>query len=94
MGIPKGIKVCLAFLLILCVCVGGVFACICLCFTIVPYVCGGQKRASEFLEKELQTVMSYHLGAENQIQILWKKATRALNCWTFAPAPKIDFYSE
>lgn len=59
MGIQKEGKVDLAFLLSFFV--WGCFA----CTTFVPSVCGGQKRASEFLEIELQAVVSFYLSAEN-----------------------------
>lgn len=38
--------------------------------TSVYRVCGGQKRASDILELELQVIMSSHGGAENKTQIL------------------------
>lgn len=40
--------------------------------TIVPGALGGQKRAPDCLELELQMVVSCPVGARNQTQFLWK----------------------
>jgi hypothetical protein len=34
----------------------------------------GQKRPSDFLELELETVMRHHVGARSQIRVLWKSS--------------------
>jgi hypothetical protein len=36
----------------------------------VPVAFGDQKRVSVILELELETFVSYHVGAENQVQVL------------------------
>ena len=51
-----------------------------MCIRILPTLCqhtmcmhyGGQKKALDPLGLELQTVVSYHVGAGNPTQILWK----------------------
>ena len=48
---------------------------------------GDQKRASETLELELQTVESFSMGAENRPQSSAKTAS-SLNCRAISLAPK------
>lgn len=43
-----------------------------ICVFACMYVCGDQKRVSDDLDLELQRVVSGHVGAGNQTQILWK----------------------
>jgi hypothetical protein len=42
---------------------------LCVC---MPGACGGQKRASDPLELELQMVVNCHVSSGNQIWVLWK----------------------
>lgn len=44
---------------------------ICICTTCMPGVLGGQKRALDPLQLELQTAVSHNVGAGNKIWILW-----------------------
>ena len=61
------------------------------CFTFM-YVCAlhvysthrNQKRASDPLELELQTVMSCPTRARNWTEVLWK-SSQSLNCWLMSP---------
>ena len=52
--------------------------CVCVCAWFYVYVLSAcsilrsQKRASDLLELELQMVVSLHMGAGNQIHVLWK----------------------
>lgn len=48
-----------------------------------PHVCtaqGGQKRASDPLELELQVVVICHVGAENKTQVLCKESCKLMSC--------------
>ena len=51
-------------------CITGICVHICLCTSCVFGACGGQKRALDALELELQMVVSHHMGAGNQTQVL------------------------
>jgi hypothetical protein len=44
---------------------------------------GGQKKVPHSLEPESQTVLSHHVAAGKQIQVLWKPAS-ALNSWAIS----------
>jgi hypothetical protein len=44
---------------------------VCMCTTSMPGILEVQKRALDSM-RELQTIVNHHLGAENQIQALWK----------------------
>jgi hypothetical protein len=47
---------------------------ICLCAMYMPGAKGGQKRAPDPLELEFQMVVTYHVGARNQKQVIWKSS--------------------
>ena len=47
---------------------------------------GGQKKASDPLELELQVVVSHHVGTGHQMPVFYKAAS-ALDCWANSPAP-------
>ena len=52
----------------------GCFAsCVSLCHTCVRCA-GGQEKTLDSLELELQLVVSCHVGARNQTQVLWKSS--------------------
>lgn len=71
-----------------------------MCVSFLPaclYICepcasahGGQKWVVGPLELELRAVVSCHVGAKNQIQLLWKNSN-AFNCWAIAP-PRLIIY--
>lgn len=46
----------------------------CLMTMCVCHACGGQKRASDGLELELQLVVTNHVDAGNRSQVLWKNS--------------------
>ena len=45
----------------------------------VPSAQGGQKKASDPLKLELQTIVRHHMVSGNQTLIFWKRVS-ALNC--------------
>ena len=45
-----------------------------MCTMYEPGACRGQKGALDPQEPELQMLVSCHVGAENQIQVLWKSS--------------------
>ena len=47
---------------------------LCVCIMHVPGAHGGQNRASDLLELELQTVVRHHTGAGNRTQVLCKSS--------------------
>lgn len=49
----------------------------------IPSVHGGQKSVSDPTRRELQVVLSCHVGAGNRT-----RAERAFNCWVISPAPR------
>jgi Flp pilus assembly protein TadB len=53
----------------------------CLCTTYVLGARRVQKRMLVSLEPELETVVSHHVGAVNQTQVLCKSCKQLLNCW-------------
>ena len=57
------------------------FMCVCTmcCFNtyvhhVLPATCGGQKKALDPLELQLQMVVSLHVGSGNLTQVLWKNS--------------------
>jgi hypothetical protein len=48
---------------------------VCLCAICMPSSTQGQKRESDPLGLELQMVLSFHMGAGNQISVLWREAS-------------------
>jgi len=56
------------------------------------YAPGGQKRASDTLELELQVIVSHHMSDKNQIQVLCKN----IQCLPTEPSlkPHIIFREE
>lgn len=62
-----------------------------MCTKCVPGTCGVQKRASDILELEFQTVMDRLVGAENPEQL---RAVSAFNRRTISPAPVLSLIDE
>ena len=52
----------------------GILRHVCLCTIYVPGAHRSQQRRLGTLELELQTIESHHVGAGNQIQVLWKSS--------------------
>ena len=56
----------------------------CMMFCLSEYMCtpcilaagGGQKRASDLLELELQMVVSHHFNPGNETPVLWKSSSK------------------
>ena len=61
-----------------------VWVLICMCTTHVPAAFRGQKRASDSLGLELQTVVSHHVDAGNWTWVLCENKS-ALKCWANSP---------
>jgi hypothetical protein len=53
-----------------------------LCTACIPDDWGGQKRALDPQELELQTAMNCHLGAGNQVWVFWESGVQ----WDISPA--------
>lgn len=52
-----------------------IFLNVSICTICVPVTFGDQKKILNFLELELQTFVIYHMGTENQIQVLCKSGS-------------------
>lgn len=51
----------------------------------------GQKKASDTLELEPQTVISLHVGSRNQTQVLLENIWCSFSCWVISHAPTLCF---